>query len=400
MDKIEKIYYLLINLILYLFAQLIPKNKTLWVFGAWFGQKYSDNPKAFFEYINQHQKHIDAIWVSKDSVVIEHIRSLGFKAYHEKSISGMWCQLRAKFAFVCQSLHDDLYSPCLSKNTKVVNLWHGIPLKKIMYDVFGDQLNSKNKIGRFFDFLSPYEKHRNNFLLATSIETQNILSKAFRLPKNRTLITGFPRNDIFLKTSIYDRDTLYKCIYMPTFRGGVGTECDLFSSYAFDFSKVEALLIENNIELTLRMHPVNLPPKSLVAQMLNSKNIFLDSGGDIYDSISAYDCLITDYSSIYFDFLLSDKPIVFAPFDLIEYKQKERSLYFEFEEVTIRPYCYDWNEVIMRIIQLKKEGISNEYKEKYQRLKNKFHDKSISIDSSFSECLYKKLTVIGRNTTQ
>jgi CDP-glycerol glycerophosphotransferase len=140
------------------------------------------------------------------------------------------------------------------------------------------------------------------------------------------------------------------------------------------------------------MHPVNLPPKSLIKQMQNSKNICLDSGGDIYESISEYDCLITDYSSIYFDFLLSNKPIIFAPFDLQEYKQKERSLYFEFEEVTIKPYCYNWGEVVERIILLKREGAPNEYKQQYQLLKDTFHDNSINADSSFSECLYNTLT--------
>jgi len=371
----------------------MPKQKNLWVFGAWFGQRYSDNPKAFFEYINLNQKHIKAVWITKDRAIVEQLKQDGHLAYLETSYSGLWMQLRAEFAFVCQSLHDDLYPACISKKTTVVNLWHGLPLKKIMYDVFGEQPGNKNRVGRLFDFLSPYEGHRNDFLLATSEETQKTLSKAFRLPKERTLITGFPRNDVFINPAITEKERPYKCIYMPTFRGGVGTECDLFSQYGFDFSKVEALLIDNNIQLTLRMHPVNSPPKLLVEQIRNSKSIYLDAGGDIYDSISDYDCLITDYSSIYFDFLLGEKPIVFAPFDLTEYKQRERSLYFEFEEVTIGPYCYNWNDVIQRLIQLKNEDISNEYKEQYQFLKNRFHDENIDVSSSFSECLYRKLTI-------
>jgi CDP-glycerol glycerophosphotransferase (TagB/SpsB family) len=396
MSKLKKLITLLVKLFIFGCAHLVPKQKNLWVFGAWFGQRYSDNPKAFFEYINENQKHIKAVWITKDKRIAQQLTQEGHLAYLENSIKGLLIQLRAEFAFVCQSIHDDLYPACISKNTKVVNLWHGLPLKKIMYDVFADKTINKNMVGMLFDFLSPYEKIRNDYLLATSIETQNTLSKAFRLPKNRTLITGFPRNDVFLPKAITTYETLdkpYKCIYMPTFRGGIGTECDLFSKYGFDFDMVEGLLNKNNIELTLRMHPVNLPPKSLVRKIQHSTNICLDSGGDIYQSISIYDCLITDYSSIYFDFLLGEKPIIFAPFDLIVYKQKERSLYFEFEEVTLKPYCYSWEQVIQRVIELKNDGISDKYKEQYQYLKNRFHDEEINIGSSFSERLYTKLMI-------
>ena len=302
-------------------ANLTPKQKNLWVFGAWFGRRYSDNPKAFFEYVNLSQKHIKAVWITKDPKIVEQLKQEGHLAYLETSYTGLLMQLRAEFVFICQSVHDDLFPACIGKKTTVVNLWHGLPLKKIMYDVFGDQFSNKNRVGRLFDLLSPYEAHRNDYLLATSEETQQTLSKAFRLPLERTLITGFPRNDVFIKSKVTKEITVYQCIYMPTFRGGAGSECDLFSQFDFDFNKIETLLIDNNIKLTLRMHPVNSPPKLLVEKIRHSKNICLDSGGDIYESIAGYDCLITDYSSIYFDFLLGEKPIIFAPFDLKEYKE-------------------------------------------------------------------------------
>jgi CDP-glycerol glycerophosphotransferase len=400
MNKIQLIYKKLINISFYLITKFIPKKDNLWIFGGWFGNRYSDNPKAFFECINNEQKHIEAVWICKDKQVIAHIRSLGLTAFHEKSVAGLWCQLRAKFAFVCQSLHDDIYAPCIGKKTIVVNLWHGLPLKKIMYDVFGDKVVNKNLVGKFFDKLSPYDKIRNDYLLATSEETQNMLSKAFRLPKERTLITGFPRNDIFLKppsTSTLTpaskpTDTIYKCIYMPTFRRGIGSECDLFSQYGFDFQKMEEVFIENNIQLTLRMHPVNSPPKKLIESLKKSQVIMLDDGQDIYDTIANYDCLITDYSSIYFDFVLSDKPIVFAPFDLEKYKEKERALYFDFSEVTLTPYCMNWPEIISRLIEIKKEGISDEYIAAYQQLKKRFHREKSDSVKSYSEELYKTIT--------
>ncbi|WP_085306000.1 CDP-glycerol glycerophosphotransferase family protein [Colwellia polaris] len=393
MKKTKQIFYLLINIILYFFSYLIPKKKSLWVFGAWFGQKYSDNPKAFFEYVNFNQKRIDAVWISKNTDVIQHVRSLGFQAHNEQSIAGMWYQLRSEFVFVCQSLHDDLYPATIGKKTKVINLWHGLPLKKIMYDVFGEEPKNKNTVGKLCDFFSPYEKHRNDYLIATSKETQFTFSTAFRMPLSNTLITGFPRNDIFLAPSASSSfKPLFNCIYMPTFRGGKGTECDLFQKYDFNITEIDDLLTKHSIQLTLRMHPVNRPPQSILSQIESSKMLKLDSGKDIYETIHEFDCLITDYSSIYFDFLLSNKPIVFAPFDLEEYKLRERSLYYNFEDVTLTPYCNNWPSVINRIIDLKVLGASKIYEAQYQELKSRFHllqDKD--QNKSFSYMLYNEL---------
>lgn len=391
MEKVKSVYYLLINLMLYWFAQLIPKNKNLWVFGAWFGKKYCDNPKAFFEYVNRQHKHVDAVWISKDSSVVEHIRSLGFKAFEERSIVGVWYQLRSDYAFVCQSLHDDICAPCIGKGTKVVNLWHGLPLKKIMYDVFGDKAIQKNATGRLFDALSPYERNRNDYLLATSEETQTTLSKAFRVDKYRTLITGFPRNDVFLKPMNKAKSKDYRCIYMPTFRGGIGTECDLFAQYGFNVSQIDTTLKINHIKLVLRMHPVNKPPAYLIEEIKKSENISIDLTVDIFDSIAGYDCMVTDYSGGYFDFLLTGRPILFAPFDLEKYKQEERDLYYSYEEVTLKPYAYTWNELIENIVAISRGKFPQGYQESYENLQKRFHESSGRSARSFSDNLYEKL---------
>jgi CDP-glycerol glycerophosphotransferase len=392
MNKIQLIFTKLINISFYLVTKLIPKKKNLWVFGGWFGNRYSDNPKAFFEYINNEQQHIEAVWVCKDEQVITHIKSLGFKAFHEKSMAGIWCQLRAKFAFVCQSLHDDIYAPCIGKRTKVVNLWHGLPLKKIMYDVFGNKVMNKNLIGKIFDKLSPYEKIRNDYLLATSEETQHTLCNAFRLPKERTLITGFPRNDVFLKPSNQTQTTknnAYKCIYMPTFRGGIGAECDLFAQYGFNVKTMDTQLAKNNIELVLRMHPVNKPPKYIIEEIKSSSNISIDSTADIFDSIIDYDCMVTDYSGGYFDFLLTGRPILFAPFDLEKYKQQERDLYYKYEDVTLRPYAYNWAELIENIVSVKQGNLPESYTSAYKALQQKFHTPIGTKAANFSDNLYQ-----------
>jgi len=143
MNNIKKITYLFLNIFLFGLANIIPKSKKIWVFGAWFGQKYSDNPRAFFEYINRNQHDIEAVWITKNKTILSQVRNKGLTAYYYLSLKGLWIQLRANYVVLCQSLHDDLYAPSIGRQSKVIQLWHGVPLKKIMFDVFGDRQNNK-----------------------------------------------------------------------------------------------------------------------------------------------------------------------------------------------------------------------------------------------------------------
>lgn len=392
-DKLQKVLLLVIKYSVYVVANIIPKKRDLWVFGGWFGMRYSDNPKAFFEYVNKyHKDETKAVWITKNPDIVKEVRCLGYRAYTEKSYLGLWCQLRANKAIICQSLHDDVFSPCIGKKTEVVQLWHGTPLKKIMFDVFGDRENKKNSFGNIADWLSPYNRHRNDIVISTGKHTQAIFAKAFRISENKVLTCGFPRNDVFFDNIEPIQNKSFQCIYMPTFRGGIESECDLFGRYGFNLEKMEIELQKHNIQLTLRMHPVNKPPPQIVEQLKESSVVKLDVGGDIYQTINNFDCLITDYSSIYFDFLLSNKPIIFAPFDLEQYKQRERSLYFEFEEVTLKPYCYSWNDVLNQIITFATDKKPVEYNSQYMALKRKFHDNIDIEPAPFSCRLYQELT--------
>jgi CDP-glycerol glycerophosphotransferase (TagB/SpsB family) len=95
-----------------------------------------------------------------------------------------------------------------------------------------------------------------------------------------------------------------------------------------------------------------------------------DIDQDIYTIINNFDLLITDYSSIYIDFLLTKRPIIFAPFDLEEYTRNDRELYFNYNDVTPGPKCQNWDEVLVEL----KKFISGEddYKEERQIVNDRF----------------------------
>lgn len=364
-------------------AYFVKKDNTIWVFGAIRGKKYMDNAKYLFEYVHKYT-NIQAIWISKNQDVVDDLKSKGFNAFYEYTPEAQFYTTRAKIAVITHRGNrkkSDLPFHTFSKKTKIIQLWHGIPLKKIAFDdkVFsfkqdGNSLKWKSKQflkKTFFPFLNYV--HEPSLLLALSKDTQDIFSKAFRTSQEKVIISGYPRNDILLKhLSIEDNSSnKKKIIYMPTFRGSVNSNFDLFLQYGFDIERLDTFLSEENMQLDIKLHPFNQPSVELIEKLEQSKNIFFLDHDAIYEIIGEYAMLITDYSSIYFDYLLLDRPIIFAPFDKESYLKKDREFYFDYDEVTPGPSAMDWIEVMEH---LKKFNNSSKwYAQERRKIKDRFH---------------------------
>ena len=366
-----------------MFTYFIPKNETIWIFGAIQGTKYMDNAKYLFEFVHKYT-HIQAIWITKNKNIITLLQSKGYQAFLETSPEARYYAPRAKIAVITHRgnyTNSDLPMYLLSKETKIIQLWHGIPLKKIAYDdkIFSFHQNENNIKWKtkvlikniFFPFLDYVNSP--SLILALSKETQDIFSKAFRIEKEKVIVTGYPRNDILLKnvSKNLQNNKIKKIVYMPTFRGTIDSNFDLLLNYGFDIEKMNDFLRSNDMYLDIKLHPFNQPSESLISQLHTSSNIFFLENDTIYETIHQYDILITDYSSVYFDYLLFDRPIIFAPFDKESYIKQEREFYFEYDEVTPGPQAKNWEEVIQYIDFFKKNKFA--YQEERINLKNKFH---------------------------
>jgi len=100
--------------------------------------------------------------------------------------------------------------------------------------------------------------------------------------------------------------------------------------------------------------------------------------------------LITDYSSVYFDFLLTDRPIIFAPFDYDSYIAKDRELYYDYDKVTPGPKCKDWDEVLDWIEKFKTNP--SLYQKERAKAKDKFHKYK---DNKNSRRVFKEIVELG-----
>ncbi len=377
---------------------LAKKDKNIWVFGAIRGTKYMDNAKYLFEYVNNNT-NIEAIWISKNQEVVDDLNAKGFNAFYEYSSKARYYASRAKVALVTHRGNRkkaDLPMYTFSKETKIIQLWHGIPLKKIAYDdkIFSfrhdeDSLKWKIKVllkNTLFPFLNYVNEP--SLIIALSDETQVIFSQAFRTPKEKVLITGYPRNDILFQNVFAEqrKSKKKKVIYMPTFRGFVNSDFDLFLQYGFNIEKMDIFLADQNMQLDIKLHPFNQPSAELIKRLDESKNIFFLNHDAIYEIISEYDMLITDYSSIYFDYLLLDRPIIFAPFDQETYLKQDREFYFDYDEVTPGPKAMNWDEVIQQLGMFNKAPET--YEDERKLIKDRFHTYQ---DDKSTERVYKAI---------
>ena len=254
----------------------------------------------------------------------------------------------------------------------IINLWHGIPIKKVGIYCYRFSLK---KIGLIFQqllfrpFVTAY--------ITSSSKLIEIMSKSFLVPKKKILILGQPRNDFLLikqsknllfqkyKNLKYDLNTKI-VLYAPTWRNSkYGTsmhnETKYFPFDDINYNDFNEFLKENNIIFFLRPHPLetlNLQDYS------NIKILGVDICSNINDILNLFDLLITDYSSIFIDYLLLNLPIILLPYDLEYYKQA-KGLNFEFDDVNPGPNIINYSNFKIELIKLLLDNSYYEERRKY-----------------------------------
>ena len=321
---------------------LIPRNKRLWVFGAWFGKEFSDNSKALFDYIRNNHPDIKAIWLTHSKEVCDNVNG----AIKINSLKGILASLKAGVVIYSSGISD--VNRFFINGAFRVQCWHGAPMKKIgMDDNFHFQ-PLKNKI---IKLLFPFNYQLNQSVVVSTAKIFNDkLSSAFDTKNIWT--TGYPRNDILFSTHtnpiIQEWNLKYqnpvKIMYLPTFRDH-DKDFNPFKKYKFPKVEFEKYLADSNSILITNAHFVmnKVFQGNTFKRIINLKRVF---GQELNYILKDIDILITDYSGVYFDYLLLEKPIILAPFDLNEYKKNSRQLYFNYETEIIGSKAENWEEIL------------------------------------------------------
>lgn len=385
MRKLLKYTSLLFFLPLWYLQKLLPRKGHIWVFGSWNGQRYSDNSKYLFDYVNTNHPKVRAIWLTKSQVVHEKLVNQGFECHKNWSTKGILLSLKAKYIFVSSGKKDINY--LFINGAKLVHLWHGNPLKKIGLD---DKYSSVNGFyySKIVKHVFPMSFEFNyDYMVSNSEIFTPLMQSSYDLARNQILETGCPRNDVFFSQRKdgfnINLEKLYPGVkiiyYLPTFRSG-DTPMNIFTQSDFDQKRVEEFLESENMILVSKGHFVEMDIETF-DQKEKSRIIHLSDANiesDINNMLKDADALITDYSSVFFDFLLTQRPIIFAAFDLEEYMEKSRELYFDYEEAVAGPIARDWNEILYQLKNIWNNRENESLLKQKNRIYNKYHDSANS----------------------
>ncbi|EGQ8219535.1 hypothetical protein DZF84_20235 [Vibrio parahaemolyticus] len=346
----------------YYLSRIIPTKKNVWLFGSWHGYKYGDSSRVLFEYVSDNKKNIKAVWVSRDKNIVKKIREKKYRAYSTYSVPGVYYSIVANVNVFNVSVNDitDFFP---GKN--LVNLWHGVPIKKIGYDNKVSSVINKEKIEKLHRVF-PYIRCEKfiDLQVACSFKEAENLSTAFDLSLSKIAITGLPRNDLLFEKMKNTRK--FKVIYMPTWREK--EKINIFEEMNINAKEINEKLKKLDIYLEVKPHPNNT--KIFNFDKLSNMCLY-NNKGDVYEHLNDYDILITDYSSVYIDYLLTDKPIIFVNGDIDSYLTEDRELYYDYNSVTPGIKCSTWNDVISAIEIIKTRG--DTYHAERQKVRDYFH---------------------------
>jgi len=320
-------------------AKMINKsdiNYSIWVFSSSNNTAFNYNSKYLFEYVLKNKKEILPLYVINDDDTRTELKKMYGEEYfiETKSLKGILKVLNAGVWFTSAGL--PVYGFNLSKDRLIINLWHGVPLKKIA--LMENHVSNFKKI-YFKKIFSDNLTH----VLTTSKALIPTMSRSFNVNEDKIKVWGQPRNDALFKlndkkkilSALYGKLPEYNKIilYAPTYRDNKDTY--LFPFKDMNYIDFNNYLKEKRILIFIRGHQFDT---SLANMEFGDRIKFINSNkqNEIMDILNIFDLLITDYSSIYIDYLLTNNPVLFLPYDKSNYFS-DRGMNFDYDKVTPGP---------------------------------------------------------------
>ncbi|MDG0843177.1 CDP-glycerol:glycerophosphate glycerophosphotransferase [Staphylococcus equorum] len=355
-----------------LFTKLPIKENTI-LYESFLGRNYSDSPKAIFNYLLENDKsNWQHVWILNDKSLVENeqefknknvkiIKRFGWKYFYYVTVS--------KYFVLNMRQPKWLFK---KDEQTILSTWHGTPLKRLVFDM--ENVTSANKNYKK-DF---YIQSRNwDYLIAANKYSEEIFESAFMYPKENILTYGYPRNDVLHNYSDeYKRNIKGKLnlptskkviLYAPTWRDD---EFHSAGNYKFKLQMdLERMREEFSDEyvIALRMHyfisdNMDLTDFEGFAYDFSKYN-------DINDLYISSDILITDYSSVFFDYANLRKPILFFTYDIEKYQSMLRGFYIDVYNELPGPLLLTNDQLIDSIknLNLTKEKYKEKYDEFYQK---------------------------------
>jgi len=357
---------------LYIFSKM--KFKTNWiVFESFMGRNCSGQPKYIYQYLQKHYPgKYKCIWV----VDRRGVKIPGkYKKCKRFGIRYFYYMNRSKYWVI--NMRQPLSVP-KRDDTIILSTWHGTPLKRLVFDM--DDVHSatpqyKNIVYR--------QTREWDYLLSDNPFSTEKFQSCFLFDKEKILEAGYPANDPLyaedkeeyaakIKKKLGIPEDKKVILYAPTWRddnffeaGQYGFDLDL------DLNRLQKEFGDEYVVL-LRLHYF------VVEKMdLSKYGDFTVNGCDYDDITDLYlvsDILMTDYSSVFFDYANLERPILFFTYDIDKYRDVLRGFYLDMEEDLPGPLLLTNDDVVDAIKNI--DQIKEQYKDRYKE----FYDRFCCID--------------------
>lgn len=360
LDALKCLTYLVIS-------KTVKTEDNVILFESFQGRNISCSPKAIYHQAlrNEDYKGFKFVWALRDQEKIDNLQNNErTSAVKYGSLSYMKALARAKY-WVTNSTMPVYAKP--KKEQIFIQNWHGTPLKRLGCDIKTDEAKAQKLSSIHKQYIS--QGKLSDYFVSPSQFYSEKISTAFAQEQNRDkkfLQLGYPRNDILFKFTKEDASEIKKTLgipedkkvilYAPTFRDnsyergrGFHYDCQI------DFDLLYKALSGDYVVL-FRAHYFVVDRYNLEKY----KGFVYDVSRyeDINDLYVISDMLVTDYSSVFFDYANLNRPIIFYMYDYELYKNKMRDFYLDLSELP-GEICYTNEELLSLICKAEKMQCSH-----------------------------------------
>lgn len=365
-------------------AWVVPKRRnSVAVIGRESG-KFVDNAKYFFLQARQEYPDIEFCFITELESVADSLRAGQLPVRVFAQFKTLWFLLRCPVVVVDSVEWSSQFRRHLLVRARVVQLWHGVGFKRIELDKWKHEAKSRSWMSSaLVGYLRMAQKTISGRWLTydavcttSAFYRDNVFIPAFK--SRHFLVSGYPRNT-FARVSgdllvgaltgegqaIYSRISSWRnsgrrvVLFAPTFRdtrsSTVGLNPEVVAQLD-EFCRVQ------DVEMIFKFHPLERGASLVAGEHLHC----LPNDIDLYPFFEQFDALITDYSSIYMDYLLVDKPVLFFVPDFDEYTRVDRQFQFDYHQMTPGRKLEDWSGLMDALLS---ELAADSCREQRQALK-------------------------------
>ncbi|WP_175484226.1 CDP-glycerol glycerophosphotransferase family protein [Modestobacter sp. DSM 44400] len=311
---------------------LVPKNSRVLVIGGDEGTRFGGNSRELFEYASRTEGW-DPYWFSTSRALVAAVEAAHpGRAVNAMGPRALWLGVRARAVFVSHSRRD-VGLLGYSRLRRYIQLTHGVGPKTMGY--------AKREFDR-----PALDRETSTYahVVCSSDYEATFWERGYHVPLADIWPTGVPRNDLLLEPA--DPALAVKhpvlrgrtVLYAPTFRDWAVLE-DYLPIPGMDATALVDLLGRHDATLLIRPHYYEAGAARATIDRVGSPRVQPADDtifGDTNELLKHVDVLITDYSSIYMDYLLLDRPVIFNPVDLAEY-EGQRGFFFRYADHTPGP---------------------------------------------------------------